>query len=77
MRTISLRQFRDSIGDWAEPVIVQRRTADGSFEVLGEWHPNFVQPPSVGELAPKDGPLVVERFSTRPFTPVPKRATRG
>lgn len=39
MRTISLRQFRDNIGDIAEPVEVQRRDKGGNFQVLGRWTP--------------------------------------
>lgn len=50
MRTISLRQFRDSIGDWTEPIAVQRRNSDGSYELLGEWRPNWTPPPSAAEI---------------------------
>jgi hypothetical protein len=39
MRTISLRQFRDHIADFDEPVQVQRRDAAGNFQILGEWKP--------------------------------------
>lgn len=46
MKTISLRQFRDSVADITEPVAVVRRNKDGSITALGAWapqrHPAFV-----------------------------------
>lgn len=39
MKSISLRQFRDSIAALTEPVTVLRRDGAGNFQVLGEWHP--------------------------------------
>lgn len=66
MKTISLRQFRDSVADLTEPVVVQRRDADGVFHVLGEWRPitdgaakraAYIDVPDFGQqLASKGGP---------------------
>ena len=39
MKTISLRQFRDSIQELAEPVAVVKRNGDGTMIVLGAWSP--------------------------------------
>lgn len=39
MRTISLRAFKASVADFTEAVTVQRRTASGDIETLGEWYP--------------------------------------
>ena len=66
MKTISLRQFRDSIASLEEPVQVNRRDPDGAFVTLGSWYP--VQagvPVMVGEVTQP-------RFNTRPFSPAPK-----
>jgi len=79
MKTISLRKFRDSIGDLEEEVAVARRDPDGNIMVIGRWVPSLTYPPDAVPLAPRrrriindnDGPLA--QFNTRPFTPVPKK----
>lgn len=40
MKTISLRQFRDSVADLTEPVLVSKRDPNGGgYLPLGEWWP--------------------------------------
>jgi hypothetical protein len=44
VKTISLRQFRDSIGAHVIPVTVLRRVGDGTMETLGTWYPAGSEP---------------------------------
>ncbi len=39
MRTISARQFRDTLPEIIEPVEVVLRTGDGTMRRLGTWYP--------------------------------------
>jgi hypothetical protein len=68
MKQISLRRFRDSIGDLREPVAVSRRDPEGSYVILGEWHPSITNGRDAVIL-----PALEPGFNSMPFTPVPKR----
>ena len=50
MRTISLRKFRDSVGDLDEEVEVARRDSDGNIVVIGRWVPSVTYPPNAVPL---------------------------
>lgn len=71
MRTISLRQFRDSIPELNEPVIVQRRDKNGDFQKLGHWIPAIVTGDAPDGVIMKSSEFD-RSFNTRPFRPVPK-----
>ena len=78
MRTISLRQFRDTIADLDEPVTVQRRDTAGNYQIIGEWHPLSGGLPAAiyhsdGVEHPTEANVVA---IARRFTPVPKPARR-
>jgi hypothetical protein len=72
MRTISARQFRDTLQDILEPVEVVLRMGDGTMRRLGTWTP--AQRP---EQFVANAGFVTEpsdhKFNSRPFTPVPKK----
>jgi hypothetical protein len=78
VRTISLRQFRDTIGDLQEPVQIVKRQPDGSIWTIGEYHPisTATDNRALDAIRPGEPPSTTTAsagFSTRPFTPVPKR----
>jgi hypothetical protein len=50
MNQISLRQFRERIGDLREPVEVSRRDVQGNIQILGYWTPYMTDAPASGQL---------------------------
>lgn len=52
MRTISLRQFRDSIAKLDEPVEVARRDGAGNLQIIGRWEPSILDVPGSTPLEP-------------------------